>query len=160
MAANSPITILQKRGWRQILICARGTVAARFAILGAVFSATLIVGGDIGLAWYRDMQVEDAAQAGAKFAAVHGFNSVAIKAVVTDAAPTGGVAANPDPMEFCGCPDADGFLVAVCGTHCMDGTKVSRYAKVSASRSHSTVVQYPWIAPRYTQSASVIVRIR
>jgi hypothetical protein len=106
------------------------------------------------------MQVETAAQAGAQFAKVHGFNAVAIKAAVADATSTNGLAASPAPVSFCGCPSGTGLSHAACGTLCRDGTRAGQYCKVSASRTYSSLVPYPWMLPRYTQTASATVRIK
>ncbi|MEO8300781.1 MAG: hypothetical protein ABI608_03240, partial [Rhizomicrobium sp.] len=94
------------------------------------------------------------------FAAVHGFNSVAIKNTVANATSINGLAANPEPVVFCGCPSGTRLSAAVCGTPCPDGVQARSYAKVSASRSHSTVVPYPWMPPAYTQTATATVRIK
>ncbi|HKU54476.1 MAG TPA: TadE/TadG family type IV pilus assembly protein, partial [Rhizomicrobium sp.] len=86
------------RIWRRILNCARGTAAIEFAILGGVFSAVMVVSGDLGLAYYSNMQVQTSAQVGAQYAVVNGkkaFDATAISNAVVSATSTTGISATP-----------------------------------------------------------------
>jgi Flp pilus assembly protein TadG len=92
--------------------CVGGTAAIEFAIIGGVFSALLVVSGDIGLAYYSNMQVETSAQVGAQFAVIHGYNTTAIQTAVTDATSTTGITATPAPTQFCACPSGTTLCIA------------------------------------------------
>lgn len=148
---------------RGLLDCNRGTAAIEFAIIGGVFCAMLVVGGDIGLAYYANMQVQTAAQVGAQYAVNHGgsaFDANAISNAVLSATSTTGITASPAPAEFCACPSGTTLVTATCGTTCADGTGVGTYARVSASRTHTVIVPYPWLPASYAQTASSTVRIK
>jgi len=147
----------KRRGFRN---CIRGTAAIEFAILGGVFSAVMVVSGDLGLAYYANMQVQTSAQVGAQFAVVHGFNATSIRNAVVNATSTTGISASPDPVQFCGCPSGTTLSSATCGTLCPDGLGAGTYARVSASRTHTTLVPYPWLPSSYAQTATSTVRIK
>ena len=64
----------------------RGGVAAiEFGIMIPLFSLMTVSVTDIGLAVYRKMQVENAAQAGAQYAIARGFDTSGISNAVTSA---------------------------------------------------------------------------
>ena len=143
--------------------CTRGTAAIEFAIIGGVFSALVVVSGDIGLAYYANMQVQTAAQVGAQYAVNHGksaFDANAISNAVLSATSTTGITASPAPVEFCACPSGTTLTTAACGTVCADGTGAGTYARVSASRTHTVVVPYPWLPASYAQTATSTVRTK
>lgn len=148
---------------RGLLSCTRGAAAIEFAVIGGVFSAIFVVSGDIGLAYYARMQVQTAAQVGAQYAVNHGgstFNASAISNAVLNATSTTGITASPAPTEFCGCPSGTSLSTATCGTTCTDGTGAGTYATVTASRTHTVVVPYPWLPPTYVQTSTATVRIK
>lgn len=152
-----------RRGWRRFLNCAGGTAAIEFAIIGGVFSAAMVVSGDLGLAYYANMQVQTSAQVGAQYAVNHGataFDSTAISNAVVNATSTSGITATPAPVQFCGCPSGTTLSTVTCGSVCADGTGAGTYARVSASRTHTVVVPYPWLPASYAQTSSATVRIK
>jgi Flp pilus assembly protein TadG len=148
---------------RALIGCVRGTAAIEFAIIGGVFSAMIVVSGDLGLAYYANMQVQTSAQVGAQYAVNHGFSTfdaAAISGAVVSATSTTGISATPAPTQFCGCPSGTTLSTATCGTVCADGTGAGTYVQVSASRTHTVVVPYPWLPASYAQSATSTVRIK
>ena len=147
-------------GWRGLFNCVRGAAAIEFAIIGGVFSAMLVVSGDLGIAYYSNTQVQTSAQVGAQYAVAHGFDSAAIQTAVTDATSTNGIAAMPAPVEFCACPSRTTLTNATCGTTCPDGTGTGTYVRVSAARTHIPVVPYPWLPASYAQTSTATVRIK
>ncbi len=160
-AALTPKTATPRpRPWWALLRCGRGTAAIEFAVLGGLLSALLVVSGDLGLAYYSNMQVQTSAQVGAQYAAMRGFNSASIQNAVTSATSTTGIIASPAPAQFCGCPGASSLSNATCGTTCPDGAGVGTYVSVSATRVHTVIIPYPWLPPSYAQTATSTVRIR
>ena len=167
MQARLASTIIRatraQQALRALLYCARGTAAIEFAIMGGVFSAVVVVSGDLGLAYYANMQVQTSAQVGAQYAVNHGFSTfdaTAISDAVISATSTTGISATPAPVQFCGCPSGTTLSTAVCGTTCADGTGAGTYVRVTASRTHTVVVPYPWLPASYAQSATSTVRIK
>lgn len=148
------------RSWRAMLHCPRGTAAIEFAIIGGVFSAMVVVSGDLGLAYYAKMQVQTSAQVGAQYAVINGFNAAKIQTAVTSATSTTGITATPAPVQFCGCPGTGTLSTVTCGTMCADTTGAGTYVTVSAARVHTTVVPYPWLPASFAQTATSTVRIK
>ena len=61
---------------------------------------------DFGLGFWEQMQVANAARAGAEYAVKNGYNSSNIQTTVTNATNLSGIQASPAPTQTCGCPDA------------------------------------------------------
>lgn len=138
----------------------RGVAAIEFAAMGSVMCMLLVLGGDLGMGFYSDLQVQNAAQAGAEYAAVHGFDATAISNVVAKAGSSSDINASPAPVEFCGCPGSSGVSTVTCGTNCTDGLTAGTYVTVSATRTYTTIVPYPGFPPSFVQNASSTVRIQ
>lgn len=139
---------------------ASGTAAIEFAIIGSVLVTLLLVGVDLGMAFYSDMQVQTSAQSGAEYAAVHGFNATSISSAVTNATSASGIAASPAPSQFCGCVSSSAVADATCGSVCPDGMTAGTYVTVTATRSYSTLIPYPSLPASFTQVATSTVRIQ
>jgi Flp pilus assembly protein TadG len=137
-----------------------GVAAIEFAVLGAVLCLTVVAVGDLGLGFYSDMQVQNSAQAGAQYAAVHGFNSTSISNAVTNATSVTGITASPAPAQFCGCVTGTTMATATCGTTCANGMTAGTYVSVSAARTYSTLLSYPGFPASYSQAATSTVRIQ
>jgi len=137
-----------------------GIAAIEFAVLGAVLCLIVVAVGDLGLGFYSDMQVQNSAQAGAQYAAVHGFNSTAISNAVTNATAVSGIAASPAPSQFCGCVTGTTMATATCGSVCANGMTAGTYVSVSAARTYSTLISYPGFPASYNQAATSTVRIQ
>lgn len=72
----------------------------------------------------RQIQVQQAAQGGAQYAAFHPWNdnsAAAIANVVTSAGDLPGIAASSAPAEFCGCPTGKSVTAFACNSTCPDG---------------------------------------
>ncbi len=137
-----------------------GAAAIEFAILGAVLCLIVVAGGDLGMGFYSYMEVENSAQAGAQYAAVHGFNSTAISNAVTSATSVSGITASPAPTQFCGCVNGTTVANATCGSVCADGMTAGTYVSASAVRDYSTLISYPGFPASYHQTATSTVRIQ
>ena len=137
-----------------------GIAAIEFAILGAVLCLVVVAVGDLGLGFYSYMQVQNSAQAGAQYAAVHGFNSTSITNAVTNATSVSGITASPAPQQFCGCVSGAAVTTATCGTVCADGMSAGTYVSASAVRDYATLISYPGFPARYHQTAISTVRIK
>lgn len=114
--------------------------AVEFALIAPLLVLILVAVVEIGLAVRQQMQVQDAASAGARYAAQNGWNATAITAAVTSAKPDAGIAASPAPVRFCGCPSATGVAAATCGDFCADGSSARSYVQVSASVARSSIL--------------------
>lgn len=137
-----------------------GAAAVEFGFMISLFSLMLVSVTDIGLGVYRKMQVEGAAQAGAQYAMVRGFDASAISTAVTSATNAAAVTANPSPTKFCGCTTGSSISNAACGTTCPGGAMAGTYATVSAQASYSTILNYRVVPVSYTFNAQSTVRLQ
>lgn len=139
---------------------AGGNAALEMALIAPVLVLLLVGIADFGMAVYRKMQVQHAAQAGAEYAMVHGFSSAAITTTVTAATALTGIAALPAPAQSCGCATGTTVAAATCGTNCATGTAAGVYVTVSARGSYTTIVPYPGIPSSFTFTSASVVRIQ
>jgi Flp pilus assembly protein TadG len=150
---------------------ARGGVSAvEFAFVVPIAVYLFAGAVDYGLAFYFKMQAQQAAQAGAEYAIIHGFNPLAASTdassptatsnAVVNATTFSGIAASPAPTSYCGCASAKGVVNAECGDLCSDGTAAGIYLTVSASGTYNTLVPYPIIPKSFKLNGSATVRMR
>ncbi len=137
-----------------------GIAAVEFALTAPVLAAMMIVVADFGMAAYQQMEVRNAAQAGAEYAVIKGWNSAAISGAVTGATGLTGLAANPAPVQSCGCPTGTAITAATCNSTCAAGGTAGTYVTVSAQSSYSTLIAYPGVTSPMTLSATSVVRIK
>jgi Flp pilus assembly protein TadG len=137
-----------------------GVAAIEFAFLGPMLALSAIVAADIGIGFYSNMQVQNSAQAGAEYAVAHGFDATAMSNAVTSTTPGSGISASPTPSTFCGCPNRDTVASVTCGATCTDGTPAGTYAKVTATKTYSTLIPYPLLPASYIQTAVSTVRLQ
>lgn len=139
----------------------RGGVAAiEFGIMIPLLSLMVVSVTDIGLALYRKMQVENAAQAGAQYAIVRGFDVTGVSNAVTSATNSTAITASPGPFQFCGCPTSAGVSAVSCGAVCASGAQAGTYATVSAQGTYYTLINYQVVAATYTYSAQSTARLQ
>ncbi len=144
-----------------------GTAAIEFGLFIPVLLILLTGTAELGLLMYEGMQVNNAVEAGALYAAANGFNSAAITTAVTNASilPTGlnTLAATPAPAQFCGCPTATGITnlgAPPCSATACAGSPAGTYVRVNASLTHTVLIPSPtsWGIPA-TLTAIAIIRI-
>jgi len=138
----------------------RGVAAAEFGILVPLLSLMVVSVTDLGLALYRKMQVENAAQAGAQYAIARGFDASGISSAVASATNATNITASPPPVQFCGCPTSAGISAATCGTVCTSGAQAGTYTTVSARATYYTIIDYQIVAATYTYTAQSTARLQ
>ena len=74
--------------------------AIEFALLSPLLVLLLIGLVEVGFASYEAMQAQNAAEAGALYAARHGWDSAGIQAAVVNATGSSDVTATPAPQSF------------------------------------------------------------
>jgi Flp pilus assembly protein TadG len=142
------------------LLAARdGSAAMEFSLAAPVLAIIFVPMIDIGMAVYQQMQVQDAAQAGAQYAMAHGWNSSSIQSAVTSATALS-VSASPAPSKSCGCPDGSSVSAASCGSTCSDGQPAGSYVTVSAQATYTPLLPYPSMGSSVTLSAQATARIQ
>src|SRR5438094_644587 len=118
-----PINIIRRSARRlaSLMRAERGNVAIEFALATPILLGLLVPVADVGIAFSQQLQVQQAAQAGAQYAVLHGFNSSAISNAVTAATALPSVSASPAPTQSCGCPTGTTISTAACSSACANG---------------------------------------
>lgn len=137
-----------------------GVAAIEFGLMIPLFSLMAVSVTDIGLAVYRKMQVENAAQAGAQYAIARGFDATGITNAVTSATNSTAITVSPSPVQFCGCPTSTGISTVSCGTVCIGGAQAGTYATVSAQATYYTLINYQFVADTYSYNAQSTARLQ
>jgi Flp pilus assembly protein TadG len=143
-----------------LLRATQGSVAIEFSIGVPVMVIILIPLVDLGMGIYQQMQVQDAAQAGAQYAMTHGWNSGAIQNTVMGTTALASMSASPPPVKTCGCPDDSSIAAAACGSTCADGRTAGTYVTVSAQATYAPLLPYPLLGSSVTLSAQATARIQ
>jgi len=115
-----------------------GVAATEFAFIAPILILLMICTVDLGFGAYRDMQVQNAAQAGSQYAVAHGFDATAMSNAVTSATSFAGISASPTPSQFCGCPSSSGLAVVACSSTCSGFTIGDLCHGIGAGHLHST----------------------
>ena len=137
----------------------QGVSAVEFGFTAPILVLLLVCTADLGLGAYRDMQVQNAAQAGSQYAVAHGFNPSAMSNAVTSATTFAGISASPAPSQFCGCPSSTGVTVVACSSTC-SGAPAGTYVTASAQATYTTLLTYPLLPKTYNFTAQSTVRIQ
>lgn len=137
-----------------------GVAGIEFAIFIPILLMVTVCTVDLGMAAYDAMQVENAAQAGSEYAAVHGYNVPAISSAITAATSLSGLSALPAPAEFCGCPSGGSVTAAACGSTCSDGSLTGTYVTSSATATYTTMIHYPLLPATFTFVNAATARIQ
>lgn len=136
-----------------------GVAAIEFALVVTLLPLLLLCTLDLGLGFFRKMQVQYAAQAGAEYALLHGFNQDSISNAVVSAANSTAVSATPAPSSFCGCAAATAITTTSCSSKC--GTSAAAiYVSVSAQSTYTPFFRYPLLPQSFTLTAQSQVRIK
>ncbi|HTY69287.1 MAG TPA: TadE/TadG family type IV pilus assembly protein [Alphaproteobacteria bacterium] len=143
--------------WRSLLRQCGGNAALELAFLAPPLMLLAVGTVDYGLAMYNQIEVQNAAQAGAEYVLKHGYSVAGISGAVTSATPLT-VSATPAPTQTCGCPSGTSITPATCGTSCPSGLTAGTYVTVNAQATYTTLVPYPGISSSYTLTASSTVR--
>jgi len=136
-----------------------GMTAVEFALATPIVLAVIGPAADLGIAFAEQIQVQQAAQAGAQYALLHGFNSTSISNAVT-AATTLGVSAAPAPSQSCGCPTGTSLTATTCGTTCSNGENAGSYVFVNAQATYTPVAPYSFFGSSVTLAAQATVRVQ
>jgi Flp pilus assembly protein TadG len=147
-----------------ILAAVEGVSTIEFALIGSMLALLAVGMLDFGMALWRQMEVGNAARAGAEYGAVHGWGAdgSAITTAATSAANLGALTASPS--QVCGCPDASSGLILTaqsppCTTVCSNGASPSAYISVSTNFSYALIVPFPGVSSPISLSATAVARM-
>ena len=145
---------------RRLRRCERGVAAVEFGLTAPLLLIVLVPVVDLGIAFAMQQQLQNAAQAGAQYAATQpSLNASAVAAIVTAATSLSGVIASPAPSSMYGCPTGNGVAPAAKDSTCADGVSARLYAVVSAQVPYSPILPYPLLGGSRTLSAQSTIRI-
>jgi Flp pilus assembly protein TadG len=144
---------------RALRASTQGSAGVEFGFIAPGLILLFVTGADLGLGIYRKMQVQNAAQAGAAYAAARGFSAASITSAIQTAT-SYPVEATPAPSQFCGCPTGSGVSAAVCGQPCADGVNPGTYVSVGARGTYSTLLPYPGLPASFELTSRASVRIQ
>ena len=116
-----------------------GSAAIEFGLFVPLLATLLIGVVEIGFAMYGSMQVYNAVEAGALYAAKNGWDSAKIASAVVNSTGVSGITATPAPSQFCGCPTTTGITAKACGSTCAGGITPSQYIRVNATLTRTTI---------------------
>jgi Flp pilus assembly protein TadG len=123
-----------------------GTGAIEFGLVVSLVAALAVGILDFGTGLVEQMEVGNAARAGADYVQANPNNSANITSAVQHATRLS-VNADPAPSQFHGCPDVTSGITSVsAGTTCPSTSAVAgSYVTVSAQTSYSAIFTYPGI---------------
>jgi Flp pilus assembly protein TadG len=139
-----------------------GTSAVEFALAAPILMGLLVPMADLGMAFSDQIQVQQAAAAGAQYAALHPWNSNSVTAIANavTAATTLAVAASPAPSQTCGCPSSSTVAYAACNSTCPNGQTAGYYVIVNAQAPYTPQLPYSVLGSSVTLTAQSTVRVR
>lgn len=142
-----------------------GVAAIEFAVVATMLMFMAIGTLDLGLGFYRKMQVQNAAQAGAQYAMLHtidGSNVAAIESAAVNATALTEVSFPQAPTRFSGCAGPTGIATPDVNYQCPDGTSAATYLTVVTQSIYRPVLAFPalGIPDALTFNASATVRIQ
>ena len=149
----------------------RAVAMVEFAVVMPILVLLILPLVDLGMGFYVKTQVATAAQAGAQYAFVNGWNSGNISTAVTSATGMGTtIQASPAPVLACGCADGTTFtppliaatLVSDCAsrTPCTGARLQGVYVTVFAQTTYTPLFSYLIFSGSTTISTSSTVRIQ
>jgi Flp pilus assembly protein TadG len=140
-----------------------GVSSIEFALTAPLMLILLMPVVDLGMGFYQQMQVSNAAEAGAQYVMQNGFgNLTAIESAVTSATTLSGISASPAPTEACGCPNSTNtaIVAATCGSTCPTTSQTAGvYVTVNAEANYTPLLSYPVLGSSRTLTAQSVVRI-
>jgi len=148
-----------KPHWSDLGPADSGMSTTEFGLVVSLLASLAVGILDFGSGLVKQMEVGNAARAGADYAQANPYNSAIITSVVQNATALS-VEADPAPSQFYGCPDATSGISSVsAGTSCpATNATAGSYVTVSAETSYSTIFTYPGIPNPLILSANATVR--
>jgi hypothetical protein len=131
--------------------------AVEFALAVPLLLVLLMPLAELGLAFSQQIQVQQAAQAGAEYASRHPWNSSSVTAIENAISSASRLTLlpwsdpilsqpNPWPQQICGCPNPDLNLKkidpATCASPCANGESAGYYVIVNAQVSYSRILPF------------------
>jgi len=141
---------MPKNMWSRLWRATDGLGAVEFGFIAPVLLVLILGILDFGMAFWEQMQISNAADAGAQWAMSNTFNATSITSITQHATNLSSVQVDPAPQQVCGCPRTGGTGVdtgygtapSSCTT-CPDGTAAKTYVVVNTRICYSTFFTWP-----------------
>jgi Flp pilus assembly protein TadG len=127
--AGSLVALLRSRS---------GNAAVEFALIAPLLLAMLVGMVDVGMGFYQEMEVENAAQVGAQYALVKGWDVTAVGTAVAQASTMSDISLAPAPssQEWYGCASGTTITPSSQGDPCPAGGVAATYVTVTAQATY------------------------
>jgi Flp pilus assembly protein TadG len=127
--AGSLVALLRSRS---------GNAAVEFALIAPLLLGMLLGMIDVGMGFYQEMEVENAAQAGAQYALVKGWDVSAVGTAVAQASTMSDISLAPAPssQEWLGCASGTAITPSSPGEKCANGDPPATYVTVTAQATY------------------------
>src|SRR5215469_8106465 len=151
-------------GAARLLASVDGVSTIEFAVTASMLGTLAIGMLDFGMGLWQQMEVGNAARAGAQYASIKGYDSTGIQNAVTSATNLSSISASPAPSEQCGCPNASAVTFfspaqsPPCSSTCSNGSTPNTYIVVSAQATYTPVVPFPGFSGA-TLTATALARL-
>lgn len=138
----------------------RGVSAVEFALLAPVLIAIPVPIADLGMGLYAQMELQNAAQAGAEYALLNSGKGPLVSSQVQSAAVAAStyLTVTASTSLSCGCPNGTTVVVGPCGVACSSGKQPGTYITVTAQATYTPLVKYPVLGSSVALSAQSMVR--
>src|SRR5262245_22860576 len=170
MNDDDPMSLMIRQAIRRFLVGDDGIAGGaiiEFTLVAPILVVMSIYTMDFGLYFYRQMQVQNAAQAGVDWAiANHVFNAAAISTAATNATTYTAISVSTGyPIVQCGCPSSTGvtFTASTAPAPCplCGGSVGGLYVTVQTEASWATFIRYGWFSSATrTLTAQATARIQ
>ncbi len=135
--------VIRKNRLSRLWAARDGLGAVEFGFI-APFLLTLLLGViDFGMAYWRQMEIANAADAGAQWGMSNAYNIDSIRTVARSATNLATSDVNVEPSNPCGCASDSGVTVYSCSGLCPDSSAPKPYIIVNARICHSTLFTWP-----------------
>jgi Flp pilus assembly protein TadG len=155
-------TIVERwtRGSLSLMRAEHGNAAVEFALATPILIGLLVPVADLGMAFSQQIKVQQAAQAGAQYALLHGYDNSKISNAVTAATTLASVSAAPAPTTSYGCPTGTAIAAATIGSTCANGETAGSYVFVNAQSAYTPTLPYSVLGSGLTLTAQAAVRVQ
>lgn len=138
---------MRNQGWSRFWAAKDGLGAIEFAFI-APFLLTMLLGIlDFGMAYWQQMEIANAADAGTQWAMANGYDRTSITSVATSATGLSGI--NVTPSYSCGCLSGTSITLSgnpPCGGSCSQGGSPQPYIIVNTQMCYSTLFTWPGLS--------------
>ncbi len=118
-----------------------GLGAIEFGFVAPVLLTMLLGILDYGMAFWQEIEISNAADAGAQWAMQNTYNASSISSVAAAATNLSGISVSSS--NPCGCASSTGVTMYSCTATCPDNTAPQPYIVVNTSMCYSTLFRWP-----------------